>query len=227
MVRNKSREQNEEDKLSIVCRAVRDSFPDIECDFKIAHADDIPGEIVAASTRYGTDLIVMGTKGLTNFEKMVFGSNTATVIERSGCPVLSVPHQSTFTKPKKVLFATNFERDDIHSAMQILQLAKAFNATLILGHVLVNSNNEESERRKMQHFTRELSILSDYPRIGYRLANENTVTMGLDVLIENTQADVIAMSTHKRRLLEKILNPSITQKFAEESQIPLLAFHAF
>ena len=216
----------QDEKLRIISRALGDSFPDVECNYRMLIGENMPAEIVAASKLYNAEMIVMGTKGITNFERILFGSNTAAVIEKASCTVLSVPGRNVFARPKRILFATNFEHEDVNAALQIVRLAKPFGANVIIAHVLTESDVEEIEKAKIQVFTREVSLLSDYPRISYRLSSENTVTMGLDSLIENTQADVIAMRTHKRSLFEKIINPSITQKFAEESQIPLLAFHS-
>jgi nucleotide-binding universal stress UspA family protein len=218
--------QGSEQKLEIICRALVDSFTDLNCDFYIVNGEDIPAEIVAASDRYNVEMIVMGTKGLINIRKILFSSNTASVIGKATCTVLSVPGNTGFTKPKRILFATNFEREDIKAALQIIKIARPFNASVIIAHVMSESAVEEVERTKIQMFTREVSLLTDYPRISFKLSSENTVTMGLDALIESTNADVIAMRTHRRTLFEKIINPSITQKFAEESQIPLLAFHS-
>ncbi len=218
--------QEREQKLRIICRALNDSFPDLECNYRMVTGEDVPREIVAASKLFNAEMIVMGTKGVTNFERMLFGSNTAAVIEKASCTVLSVPGKKNFIKPKTILFATNFEHEDVRAALQIVRLAKPFNANVVIAHVLTDSENEDVEKAKIQVFTREVSVLSDYPRISFRLSNENTVAMGLDMMIERTGADVIAMRTHKRSLFEKLINPSMTQKYAEESNIPLLAFHS-
>jgi nucleotide-binding universal stress UspA family protein len=217
---------DEDQKLRIICKALNDSFPDLDCGYRMIIGENIPEEIVSASVLFNAEMIVMGTKGITNFERILFGSNTAAVIEKSSCTVLSVPSKNVFAKPRRILFATNFEREDVKAALHIVKLAKPFGASVVIAHVLTESAVEEVENAKIQLFTREISTLSDYNKISYKLSSENTVTMGLDTLIENTKADVIAMTTHKRSLFEKIINPSITQKFAEESHIPLLAFHS-
>jgi nucleotide-binding universal stress UspA family protein len=217
---------DEDEKLRVICEALQDSFPDLQCHYRMLIGEEIPIEIVSASQLYHAEMIVMGTKGVSNFEKILFGSNTASVIEKANCTVLSVPARNVFAKPKQILFATNFEHEDVAAALQIIKIAKPFGANLVIAHVLTEPGAEEVERAKIQLFTREVAVLADYPKITYRLSAENTVTMGLDILIENTKADVIAMRTHRRSLFEKIINPSITQKFAEESHIPLLAFHS-
>jgi nucleotide-binding universal stress UspA family protein len=217
---------NETEKLEIICKALVSSYPDLDCNWRMVTGDDIPSEIVAASELFNAELIVMGTKGITNLEKILFGSNTASVIEKASRTVLSVPSSNYFTKPEKILFATTFEQEDVPAALQLVRLARPFGAQLIIAHVLTESSVEEIEKAKLQNFTREISMLANYSNITYRLCSENTVTMGLDLMIENTGADVIAMRTHRRSLFEKIVNPSITQKFARHSSIPLLAFHS-
>jgi nucleotide-binding universal stress UspA family protein len=217
---------DDEMKLKAICTALNETFVSVKCDYRLMYGDDIPEVIVGFAKTMERPMIVMGTKGLTNLEKFIFGSNTATVITKANCTVLSIPGNNTFVKPKRILFATTFEREDIQSALEIVKLAKAFDASVIIAHVLTDSEVEEIERAKMQLFTREVSLLADYPKISYRLASENTITMGLDDLIENTHADVIAMRTHKRTLLERLINPSITRKYAHESPIPLMAFQS-
>jgi nucleotide-binding universal stress UspA family protein len=41
-----------------------------------------------------------------------------------------------------------------------------------------------------------------------------------------TNADILAVSTRRRNLLERLVSPSVTRKFAYHTHIPLLAFHA-
>ena len=48
-------------------------------------------EIVAHARKTGSDLIVMGTHGLTGLAHAVVGSVAERVVHRSGCPVLVVP----------------------------------------------------------------------------------------------------------------------------------------
>ena len=57
------------------------------------------------------------------------------------------------------------------------------------------------------------------------MISDNTVSMGLDAIITETNADIIALSMRKRGIFEQFYNPSITKKFSSHGTIPLLAFH--
>ena len=49
-------------------------------------------EIIKFAGKHETDLIVMGTKGLSGFEHLLVGSTTEKVVRKADCPVLSIHH---------------------------------------------------------------------------------------------------------------------------------------
>lgn len=54
------------------------------------------------------DLIIMGTKGASGAEKMLFGSNTARVMQRCSTPVLAIPDGCDFKGLDKIAFTSNY-----------------------------------------------------------------------------------------------------------------------
>jgi universal stress protein A len=51
-------------------------------------------QILKAAARQRSDLIVMGTHGLTGADRLLLGSTTMSVLQRTGVPVLAVPRRS-------------------------------------------------------------------------------------------------------------------------------------
>src|SRR5690606_32919564 len=151
----------------------------------------------------------MGTFGANKIGNMLFGSNTALVIEKSSCPVLSVPFSVPFRVPYKMLFATNFSYNDLKGAVQLAAIARAFDASMIIAHIMIDDAARHHEDGLIDKFSREVKLLTDYPKISYRLISDNTVSMGLDAVIAETQADMIALSMRKRGIFEQFYNPSI------------------
>ena len=211
-------------KLKSICQTVQAEYPEVQCTAEVAYGD-IVDEIVALSDLRAADLIVMGTEGVTSFGKLLFGSNTSLVIEKADCTVLSIPAKSRFKKPEKILFATSFSRDDMYAATNCVKFAKAYDSTVIIAHVLTEEAREEVEESMIEIFSNELRQKTAYDKIQRMLADENTVAMGLDALLHESNADMIAFSTRRRGAFEKLYNPSLTQKFAKHSIIPILAFH--
>jgi nucleotide-binding universal stress UspA family protein len=124
-----------------------------------------------------------------------------------------------------MLFATNFAFHDLPGAAQMTAVARAFNATLIIAHVMVDDQSRHHEEELINSFTAELRRMTDYEKITNILISDRTVNQGLDAVIAETQADMIALSMQKRGLFEQFFNPGITRKLSSHGVIPLLAFH--
>jgi nucleotide-binding universal stress UspA family protein len=216
--------ENATDQLLIIQNTLTEEFPHVKCRVYVEVGGVVEG-ILEAAGKNNVDLIVMGTQGATNLGRLFFGSNTALIIEKAHCTVLSIPGNYTFRKPEKMLFSTNFSREDLKAAVQFVLLAKAFDATVIIAHVSTEHEREDVERSLAHIFTQEIAEITDYDKITCKVSSDNTISMGLDTLISETGSDVIALSTRRRKLLEKVFNPSITKKYSLQADIPLLAYH--
>lgn len=211
------------EKLKVVRKTLEDEYAGITCKIQVAVGETV-AEIIAVANQLSVDLIIMGTLGASNLARSLFGSNTASVIESSTCPVMCIPAGYAFQIPKRILFATNFSFEDIEGATKLATLAKAFKSEIMVGHVDTTSEEDETEETSMQNFISEVKLTSDYSDISYRIVNDHNVSMGLDLIIQESAIDVVALSTFKRNFFEKFYNPSLSQKISLYTDIPILVF---
>lgn len=221
-VADASREAQE--KLNVITDTIAKEYPSVTCK-ALVKVGEVVDEILIASAESKANLIIMGTLGANKLSKMIFGSNTALIIEKSECPVLAVPSGCTYRPPKRILFATNFSFKDLEGVKKLVLIAQAFDAEIILGHVDVSIDEESDESGSMENFMKEVVAVTAYPKISYQLVSDHNVSMGLDKIIDEASIDMFALSTHKRTWFEKIYNPSLTTKISHYTYIPLLAFH--
>ncbi len=221
-VADASREAQE--KLKVITDTIAREFPAVSCMAQVKVGEAV-NEILNSSSESKADLIIMGTLGANKLSKMLFGSNTSSIIEKSECPVLAVPSGCTYRPPKRILFATNFSFKDLEGVKKLALIAQAFDSEIILGHVDVSIDEENDESSSMENFMKEVIAVTSYPKISYKIVSDHNVSMGLDKIIEDSAIDLFALSTHKRTWFEKIYNPSLTTKISHHSYIPLLAFH--
>ena len=85
-------------------------------------------EIVAHANAMRSDLVVLGTRGRTGFERLLLGSVTERVLRKAPCPVLSVPGPADGATPvapvfKRILCAVDFS----DCSMRARDLAGAVN----------------------------------------------------------------------------------------------------
>jgi nucleotide-binding universal stress UspA family protein len=211
-------------RLKTVADTISEEYKGLTCTFNVAVGDPVP-EILAYAEEKKADLIVMGTQGASKLANVLFGSNTASIIEKAGCPVLCIPFNLAYRKPEKILFATNFAFSDIEGARQLVELAKGFKSSLIFAHVVVGTEETDAEREVIEKFASEIKLQTGYPEIKGTVISDATINTGLDALIEKHGADMIALATRKRNVFQKLFNPSITKKYSYHTTVPLLAFH--
>jgi nucleotide-binding universal stress UspA family protein len=212
------------EKLAVITDTIAKEFPSVSCKAQVNVGEIVP-EIILVSREITANLIIMGTLGANKLSKMIFGSNTASIVEKSECPVLAVPSNCTYRTPQRILFATNFSFKELEGIKKLASIAQAFHAEIILGHVDVSIDEDNDESGSMDNFLKEVKALTSYPNISQQLVSDHNVSMGLDKIIEESEIDLFALSTHKRNWFEKIYNPSLTKKIAHHVNIPLLAFH--
>jgi len=166
------------------------------------------------------DLVVMGTKGATNFLDKLIGTNTSEFIKIAACPVLAIPSEATFTGFKHIAYASDFESDETVFLQQLFDIAEPFGAD-------VSVINIQSER--------QLNIFSDnqvirdiakkFPDYNYSIAQiqDYNIIEGLHEFVHDNNSDIIAVSIHERSFLENLFHISISKKLVCHTTLPLLA----
>ncbi len=172
------------------------------------------------------EMVVMGTKGASGIEKILFGSNTSRVIEKVKCPVLAVPVNCPFALPKKIMYATDFHNEELGHLTTLTTIAGVFNAEIMMTHITTDRSALESEEMLKRNFANRVSALSDYKPINFFVKYEDDIARALDSILGQVNADWIAMFTRDRTLFEKLYNPSLTKAMAHQTRVPLLAIKA-
>jgi len=102
-------------------------------------AGDPARQILEHADRHETNLIVMGTHGLSGFERLIIGSVAEKVLRKARCPVLTVPprvHTAATLPFKHVLCAIDFSSASLEALNYAGALAQQSQARLHLLHVV-------------------------------------------------------------------------------------------
>lgn len=180
-------------------------------------------EITDFAERNNIDLIIMGTQGASGLQELIIGSNTASVIEDAKCPVLAIPKNTLFKGIKNIVYATDYLESDISAINNLSEIAALFDAEIIVTHI-AESENETAGLKEW--FIEATAKKLKYKKLSFRLITDNNVVHGLHEFTRSMPADILAMTTRRHNLFQKLFNPSITKKMAFHTEIPLLAFHA-
>jgi nucleotide-binding universal stress UspA family protein len=168
--------------------------------------------------------VVMGTKGASGLERILFGSTALTAIRHLTWPVIVVPPGKEYGKGiKKIGFACDFRQVVESTPVQFIkQTIKEFNAEL---HVL----NVDYENKQFKPDTPEQSLLLhtllEDANPNYHFINNIDVEDGINEFAEINNLDLLITIPKKHKLLEGLFKPSSTKQLVTQSHVPVMCVH--
>ncbi|MFM2135569.1 MAG: hypothetical protein RL021_969 [Bacteroidota bacterium] len=171
------------------------------------------------------DLVVMGTHGAEGISA-ILGTNTAELMEKCGCPILSVPAAVRFSDPRRILFATDFADNDFQSIYLLSQYFKVFRTEIVVAHVQ-HQGDRKVEKGLMEWFKNQVQKNIPYDKISFELIEGPSVHSALNEFIEKSNYDLVVTSMRRRNFFDRLTGSSLTKKLVNHSSVPMLVFHAY
>lgn len=165
------------------------------------------------------DLIVMGTKGASGAEKVIFGSNTVRVMQRCNTPVLAIPNGCVFKGLERIAFTSNYatlyNKKDLKPLVDILGL---YNSKIDILH-LANKNDlsQDQENNKALLDACFRNAVHEF----IDLSNKDIFKTIQDYLNSN-EIKMLAMMNKKHSFLERLFTKHLVETFAFKIDIPFL-----
>ena len=213
-----------EHKLKTWC--IKENFAQIRVTAKLINGFSTD-EILEYAKTYKPAIIIMGTRGLTRDNYKAFGRVASKVIEDAEVPVLALPSGTlkTIAEIKSILYATDLDPSDYSALNRLIQMLAPFKIKIHCVHICF-IERKPWDSVKLDEL--KMHLKNEYKGIDITFNNivsENVVN-GLETYIRDNNIDALAVTTHKRSLLEKIFIPSVSRKIYSETGKPLLVFHA-
>lgn len=172
------------------------------------------------------DLIVMGTKGTTGFQKFILGSHTTDILASTELPVLIVPQGFVFRHIHYVLLASDFQTPhDTNSLSPMIAIAQAFGAEVRIAHV--KRNDDHGNVLKHLELSREGHLLSaEGVKYSLKKIHWTDITGGIKYYLElKGDNDMLVMTRRKHGFMDRIFRRDHPYEFACEPTLPLLIVH--
>ena len=175
-------------------------------------------EIIAENTIW---LSVMGTKGESFANNVLFGSNVFKVLEKSRCPVLIIPKEAEYRKLKKIAYATDFRSSDADVINWLYKLADPLKIALILVHVssdTITDNEKESLKSQEQIYR------AQFPKTTIGIYQGENIQASLHKIAEQADLSMLALMHRRHEFFESLFHASISHKMIKHTEIPVLVF---
>ncbi len=191
------------------------------------YSGTVTDSIPIAAQEHHADLIIMGTLGITGIRDIIFGTNTAEVINNTTVPVLAIPLEYDWSTPFKLLLAINRFNEVTDILDPAFDIARIFNAEVRLA---VFTDEDDSEAYEFVVDAREIKFAEEKLRKKHPGLMINTEHLSgrhfeetINEYIATNKFDILSMTTHKRTLLGSIFNRSLTRKMSYHSKVPILS----
>jgi nucleotide-binding universal stress UspA family protein len=169
-----------------------------------------------------TDLLIMGSKGVSGLQEALVGSTTEKVVRNSRCPVLTVKTRTNLHDIRDIAFASNFTEDESHVTEDLKKLQEVFEACLHL--VFINTPNEFTTTREIDTRMGDFIRLNELPNCTTNVYNDKVEEDGIIYFAQDIDADLIALATHGRTGLMHLLSGSIAEDVVHHANRPVWTF---
>lgn len=149
---------------------------------------------------------------------------TTKVITEALCPVWVVPPNYKYTPFLKIVYATDYRREDLSALVRLVNVAKFYNSTIYLTHI--TEKIDFRQELKMEGLSVMAKRETGYENFkGVLLPGESRITSSIENFSKETTTDLIVMLKRNDSFLQNIFSVSSTKKMVFASGIPVLVFH--
>jgi len=163
------------------------------------------------------DLIIMGTKGASGAEKMLFGSNTVHVMQRCNVHVLAIPNGYRFSGIERVAFTSNYltiyKEEELLTLVDIIKL---FDSELNVLHLSDENYLSDSH----DHNTELLD--TSFSRVIHRFIDVDgkDIFTAIHNYIEANNIKMLTMMNRKHSFFEGLFSKHLVETFGFKIDIP-------
>ncbi|MBL4670258.1 MAG: universal stress protein [Flavobacteriales bacterium] len=171
---------------------------------------------------FDVDLILMGSNGISNVGELLLGSNTENVIRNSQFNVLTIKHKMLDLSLNTVLFPSDFSSESYAIFEIVKKFADSFNAQIHLLRVVTSDQKKGSETisNKMDALITHFQLPENsYKKIIFR---DTTKELGVLNYSIKSDIDMIAIGSHGKGIVRKLVKESISQNLVRDTFRPIL-----
>lgn len=177
-------------------------------------------EILEHVEKLREDVVLMGTGEKYTLGDAILGSNTQQMIRKSMVPVLSLKTPVT-EEVRKVVFVSDFSEVSMKAFEGITKFVQSIEASMDL--LFVNTPEEfESTATTESNMNLVESMAPKGMELQKYIINANSVEDGVLDFARGHEVDLIAICTHGKSGLKRLLDPSIAEEVAMLSPVPVL-----
>lgn len=203
---------------------VKSSAEHSEIRMDVAENSSAAEGIIKKAKDCAADLIVVGMKGATNLESLLFGSTASYLIDKAFCPVLIVPENVKEFEIRSIVYASAFEESDIQAISWLTKLADPLNAGIKVVHI--SNRGEYAGEDQMNWFQEMLREEVNYPKLDFKLIFSDDTFGSLMDTIKAENSQMIAMLERSgQTLIKSLWHRDLVKRMKSERIVPVISIN--
>lgn len=176
------------------------------------------GEISDTVEAEKIDLIVMGTKGATGAQEILFGTNTVHVIKKAKCPVMAVPPKFEYEAPKEILFPTDYEIEyEKEMLAALLLISSKHKSRINVMHVRTGYDLnivQKSHKNQLEKLLGNNALFHEVP--------DNGIIAAVNGFQDKEKINLLVMVQNKHTFMERLFIEPVIKKIGFHITVPFL-----
>ena len=200
-----------------------DQWDTLNIELEIKENKSVIKGIISVAEKWHAQIIVVGMKGVSGLREILMGSTTKQLIEKAPCPILAIPTNASHVVIKTIVYATDFEEEDIYAIKKLVEMAKPLDAEIKVIHI--STKEECAGNHQMEWFKKTLVEKITYEKMTFQLFFSENIYNSLRIFLGDVGADLMVMlEREKEGFFKKWFHKDLVKKFESYGQVPLLSF---
>lgn len=176
------------------------------------------GDVVDEVSKAKVDLVVMASKGAKGLKSFFVGTHAEKIAQHATCPVIIIKGVTDLINMKSIVFPTNMDMNDEDIIKEIKEIQAFYDAKL---HIVKAYDDSLVMRKDVE---KRLKDFAEFHTFENYTVNAREGIDQADVILnfaEEVDGDLIAMATHDRHGIDKLLSGHISGEVINTSQRPI------
>lgn len=168
------------------------------------------------------EMVVMGAKSGHRHNNFLNGSEITDVINHSTRPIVIIPENIHLKALKNVMFATDFNEEDLDALAYLSQLGLRLQFHIELVHVKIDNAKPNVPFEKKIFLDRIFN--AGYSNVSFKEVNGKDLIRRLMTFSEQSKIDMLAMMHKQHGFFIRLFERSVTKDILTNQLIPMMIF---
>lgn len=198
------------------------SESNLKIEFVVQFNSSTAKGILDAIIEMRADLVVVGTKGTSKLKRLIAGSTTKALVAAADCPVLVIPENAVLKDIKQIVYASDYDENDIAAIKNIVPVSQTFNGKILAVHIF---KKETEEDEKAASFQRQLMKEVRYLHLNYESLVSADIPGSLIACLKLNQADLLVLFEKENTGIAGLFQKNIAKQLVLHTDIPLMTYN--